>query len=124
MSMPRKMSTLALTDAEKDTLACRDTKGKPKEIYIQVIDPSLRRWELALKKWCYGTTWSYVLCDGWNKLAKHSGLVKGDILQVWSFRMEKDARLAFAIVQLQPNTNPTHILPGSRGEERKRRRCP
>ncbi|GAB2272978.1 hypothetical protein Dimus_007792 [Dionaea muscipula] len=111
LSMPRKKTSLSLTEAEGAALESKDENGKHKKLDVKVVDPSLQMRELAFKRWPMGITWSYVLVGAWNRLTKENKLKKGDLMQVWSFRMEGgNGRLGFALVKVREA--PTdHCIP-------------
>ncbi|PKI53214.1 hypothetical protein CRG98_026415 [Punica granatum] len=56
-------------------------------------DLGLRRWEMR-KNGGKSSTVSYVLARGWNGVVARNDLKKGDLVQVWSFRVGLELGLA------------------------------
>lgn len=97
LTMPHKqISYLPLNESEQEWLNSRDKYGKPNMITIDVFDPEMRRWNMALKKWDYGSSSSYILCSAWNALIYVNQLKKGHPVEVWSFRVGGKLSLAIS----------------------------
>ncbi|MBA0576734.1 hypothetical protein Golob_027374 [Gossypium lobatum] len=79
-------------------------KAEAKELddknYMQVrlLDPSMRGASIVLKKWFMGSSSLYVLTNTWNPVVKKNQLKKGDMVQLWCFRVK--SQLWFALVKL------------------------
>ncbi|GAB2273442.1 hypothetical protein Dimus_008235 [Dionaea muscipula] len=80
-------------------------RSKREGLNVKVIDMWMTEHEMILKKWGERknkngeTCWSYALISRWNEVAESNGLVKGDVIQLWSFRFE-GKKLGLALVKL------------------------
>ena len=90
LSIP-KGQTIAefLSEDEQMSLQQKEEDGvRYKGMKVQLIQPSLEECSISLKKWKQGSNNSYMLCSPWNEIAKNNGLEVGDILQLWSFKVD------------------------------------
>ncbi|PPR98660.1 hypothetical protein GOBAR_AA22001 [Gossypium barbadense] len=65
---------------------------------VWLLDPSMRETSITLNKWVMGSSSLYVLTNTWNPVVKNNQLKKGDMVQLWSFRV--NSLLCFALVKL------------------------
>ncbi|TYG78473.1 hypothetical protein ES288_D02G061700v1 [Gossypium darwinii] len=65
---------------------------------VWLLDPSMRGTSITLNKWVMRSSSLYVLTNTWNPLVKNNQLKKGDMVQLWSFRV--NSLLCFALVKL------------------------
>lgn len=93
-----------LTEQEKVLLSTYDPiNNKLLRIEeITLIDPSLNEKNISLGKWKmpkkHGpSSESYVLVNKWTEIVEENQLMKGDIVQLWAFRVAA-ASLCFALV--------------------------
>lgn len=90
LSIP-KGQTIAefLSEDEQMSLQQKEEDGvRYKGMKVQLIQPSLEECSISLKKWKQGSNNSHMLCSPWNEIAKNNGLEVGDILQLWSFKVD------------------------------------
>ncbi|KAF3441403.1 hypothetical protein FNV43_RR15317 [Rhamnella rubrinervis] len=106
---------------EMKSLSAKETKKVP------IIDPKLDHTTLVLTQWNMKkktgkTSFLYVLRSKWYKVAEDNDLQEGQVLQVWSFRVE--GRLHIALVVLSNKAKalatdddlpPLGFLPSSSG---------
>ncbi|GAB2230263.1 hypothetical protein Droror1_Dr00014521 [Drosera rotundifolia] len=85
-----------LTNSEQKWLNSRDQYGKPNKIMIDVFDPEMRTWNMALKKWDSGSSSSYILHSAWNALKDVNQLKQGHPVEEWSFRVGGTLGLAIS----------------------------
>lgn len=81
-----------LTSDEKTKL------GNEENISVLVFDPERRKLILNLGQWNMRTNENYVLKTQWNQLVSVNGFKENMVIQVLSFRVEK--QLCFAIVRV------------------------
>ena len=79
-----------LTEEEKEELRAGQ------EIPARLIDPKLKIGDVVLKQWDMpkdtgNTSSTYALRTYWNKVLKSNKFKIGDLLQVWSFRVDEQA---------------------------------
>ena len=55
-------------------------------------------YDLCLKEWFMKSRTNYNMVKDWSKLVKDNKLAKGDVIQVWSFRVRSN--LCFAVVEV------------------------
>ncbi|KAL4638111.1 hypothetical protein ACB092_03G126700 [Castanea dentata] len=101
-----------LTEEEKKNLRAGQ------EIRVQFVDPMLEIGHIVLVQWDMpkdtgNTSSTYALRSTWNKVWESNGLKIDDVVQLWSFRVNKEAcddssssntnkgRLCFALVLVQ-----------------------
>ncbi|PQQ07738.1 uncharacterized protein Pyn_30571 [Prunus yedoensis var. nudiflora] len=95
-------STDFLKEKEQSDLDIRDTDKKKRLIGIPVLmlNPSDLSFDsLRLKKWQMGGNHVYNLVSGWRKVAKANKLEEGEMVQLWSFRLNHDSQLCFVLVK-------------------------
>ena len=90
LSIPKgQMIAEFLSEEEQMTLQQKKEDGVHyKGMEVQLIQPSLKECSISLKKWQQGGNNSYMLSSPWNKIAENNGLEVGDIIQLWSFRVD------------------------------------
>ncbi|TYJ27997.1 hypothetical protein E1A91_A07G227700v1 [Gossypium mustelinum] len=81
-----------LNEAEAKEL---DDKN-PMQVWL--LDPSMKGTNITFNKWVMGSSSLYVLTNTWNPVLKNNQLKKGDMVQLWSFRV--NYLLCFALVKL------------------------
>ena len=79
-----------LTEEEKEKLRAGQ------EIQVQFIDPMLKSGHIVLVQWDMpkdtgNTSSTYVLRSTWNEVRDSNGLKIDDVVQLWSFRVNKEA---------------------------------
>ncbi|CAL1385996.1 unnamed protein product [Linum trigynum] len=90
-------------DDEKDTCS-----GTVVGMKVKLVDPSLKVWEVTLKRWNMPKKGSgvvnyiYVLSSAWNDVVKANGLLEGEVVRLWGFRMGggDPGRLGLALVRV------------------------
>ncbi|XP_030950098.1 B3 domain-containing protein At1g05920-like [Quercus lobata] len=89
LSIPKgQMIAEFLSEEEQMSLQQKKEDGVHyKGMEVQLIQPSLKECSISLKKWQQGGNNSYMLSSPWNKIAENNGLEVGDIIQLWSFRV-------------------------------------
>ena len=65
-----------------------------KGMEVPLIEPSLAESTIVLKKWKLGSSTSYMLSSGWQKVAVDNGLEADNIIQLWSFKVNQIVHLA------------------------------
>nr|POE67141.1 putative b3 domain-containing protein [Quercus suber] len=105
-----------LTEEEKELLRARH------KIEVQFIDPMLKIGDIVLAQWDMpkdtgNTSSTYVLISTWNEVQESNGLNIDDVVQLWSFRVNREAcndasssntnkgGLCFALVLVQKATD-------------------
>lgn len=90
LSIPKgQMIAEFLSEDEQMSLQQKEEDGaRYKGMKVQLIQPSLNECSISLKKWKQGSNNSYMLTSPWNQTAKNNGLEVGDIIQLWSFRVD------------------------------------
>ncbi|KAK8699251.1 hypothetical protein V6N13_115342 [Hibiscus sabdariffa] len=78
-----------LKSTEADALA----NQSPMEVCL--LGPSMEKTTMTLNRWEMGKTSLYVMTESWNSVVKSNKLKKGDVVQLWSFRV--NAKLCFAL---------------------------
>ncbi|MBA0605671.1 hypothetical protein Godav_018222 [Gossypium davidsonii] len=81
-----------LNEAEAKEL---DDKN-PMQVWL--LDPSMKGTNITFNKWVMGSSSLYVLTNTWNPVVKNNQLKKGEMVQLWSFRV--NSLLCFALVKL------------------------
>ncbi|KAB2022704.1 hypothetical protein ERO13_D07G208050v2 [Gossypium hirsutum] len=81
-----------LNEAEAKEL---DDKN-PMQVWL--LDPSMKGTNITFNKWVMGSSSLYVLTNTWNPVVKNNQLKKGEMVQLWSFRL--NSLLCFALVKL------------------------
>ncbi|MCD7449934.1 hypothetical protein HAX54_002459 [Datura stramonium] len=104
LSIPQKQCGEFLEPEEDARLNTRNGLGKMCEMRVMLIEPSLQRSEINLRKWFMNkdngkTSLSYVLVTYWNDVVRRNALKNGTKVQLWAFRKGPD--LCFALVKLQ-----------------------
>jgi hypothetical protein len=101
LSIPRgQMRAEFLTREEEAELEEKDSDGiHLKGLKVPLIEPSLKESAIFLKKWKLGSSSTYMLSSPWKKVANKNGLRKGNIVQLWSFRV--DHKPCLALIKLQ-----------------------
>lgn len=108
LNMPIKqlMTTDFLREEEKRFLAI----SKENEIKVPLVGPKLRTYEqlMGFKTWRMVSTKNYVLKTNWFKFLEENkhDLKKGELIQVWSFRINNQLCFAVACVN-KPMANMT-----------------
>ncbi|KAF2293381.1 hypothetical protein GH714_001106 [Hevea brasiliensis] len=104
LSMPKRQILCEfLKEVEREKLE------KNEEMKVQImIDPILKLSDMIFKQWNLGksngkTCTSFVFRTHWNDFKKKIGVKKGDIIQVWSFRIEE--QLYFILVKVEEEEN-------------------
>jgi hypothetical protein len=93
----KKTSAVFLTQEEQDNIVQKKQDGLHFQgMEVSLIEPSLKESSIWLKKWNVGKSMSYVLSSPWISVATTNGLDVGDVITLWSFRV--DGRLYFAIM--------------------------
>ncbi|XP_075674941.1 B3 domain-containing protein At1g05920-like [Castanea sativa] len=65
-----------------------------KGMEVPLIEPSLAKSTIVLKKWKLGCSKSYILSSGWQKVAVDNGLEADNIIQLWCFKVNQIVHLA------------------------------
>ncbi|EXB80468.1 hypothetical protein L484_004375 [Morus notabilis] len=91
LSMPLKqiLSDDFLNQKEKTILSGTNEQGrKPNDgVVVGLVEPCLEETTMTLKKRDFTSTSSYVLINNWHGLVERNGLVKGDTVRAWFFRV-------------------------------------
>ncbi|CAI0440219.1 unnamed protein product [Linum tenue] len=110
LSIPhKKLLPGVLNEEEEDVL--RGARGGDEEVVgmkVKLVDPSLKVWEVTLKRWNMPKKGSgvvnyiYVLSSAWNDVVKANGLLEGEVVRLWGFRMGRGdpGRLGLALVRV------------------------
>ena len=109
LAIPRgQIKAEFLTEEEQVKLDEKEEDGKHyKGMVVQLIEPSLQNSSIKLKIWKLGHSNSYVLSSPWKTVADRNKLISGDILQLWSFRV--NLKLHFALVRLAIRSGSIHF---------------
>ncbi|XP_059446352.1 B3 domain-containing protein At3g25182-like [Corylus avellana] len=101
LSIPRgQMRAYFLTQEEEAKLEEKEEDGiHLKGLKVALIEPSLKESAIFLKKWKLGSGSTYMLSSPWKNVANKNGLKKGNIVQLWSFRVDHNPCLA--LIKLQ-----------------------
>ncbi|KAE8008151.1 hypothetical protein FH972_004691 [Carpinus fangiana] len=101
LSIPRgQMRAYFLTQEEEAKLEEKEEDGiHLKGLKVPLIEPSLKESAIFLKKWKLGNSSTYMLSSPWKNVANKNGLKKGNIVQLWSFRVDHNPCLA--LIKLQ-----------------------
>ncbi|GMI87711.1 hypothetical protein HRI_002440400 [Hibiscus trionum] len=75
-----------------------DDLANQSPMQVCLLDPSMEKTTMTLNRWEMGKTSLYVMTESWNSVVKNNRLKKGDIVQLWSFRV--DSNLCFALVRV------------------------
>ncbi|KAF3441402.1 hypothetical protein FNV43_RR15316 [Rhamnella rubrinervis] len=106
---------------EMKSLSAKETKKVP------IIDPKLDHTTLVLTQWDLKkksgkTSSQYVLRSKWYKVAEDNNLQEGQVLQVWSFRVQDSLHIALVVLSNKEKELATDdelpslgILPSSSG---------
>ncbi|XP_022747907.1 putative B3 domain-containing protein At2g27410 [Durio zibethinus] len=86
-----------LSEAEDERL------GKKQSIEAVFVEPCLEVSMLRLTKWRIGAGWSYVFKSQWGKIVKKNAdsLKPKAVVQVWSFRIEPESKVGFAMIKVR-----------------------
>lgn len=88
-----------LSQEDHTILEQREATGiNYKGMEVPLIEPSLAESTIVLKKWKLGRSKSYMLSSGWPKVVVDNGLEANNIIQLWSFKVNKSPH--FALVKL------------------------
>ncbi|XP_021295004.1 B3 domain-containing protein At5g24050-like [Herrania umbratica] len=69
-----------------------------KDMQVRLLEPSLEEITLSFRRWNMVKSSMYVLTTRWNSVVKNNQLEIGDVVQLWSFRVE--SCLCFALVKV------------------------
>ncbi|XP_062176152.1 B3 domain-containing protein At1g05920-like [Alnus glutinosa] len=96
LSIPRgQMRADFLTQEEEAELEEKEEDGIHfKGLKVALIEPSLEESAIFLKKWKLGNSSTYMLSSPWKNVVINNGLRKGNIIQLWSFRVDYNPCLA------------------------------
>nr|POE83411.1 b3 domain-containing protein [Quercus suber] len=96
LSIPKgQMSADFLSQEEQPILQQKEEDGVHyKGMEVLLIQPSLEECTISLKKWKNGSSTCYMLSSPWNKVATNNDLKVGDIIQIWTLRVNHGPRLA------------------------------
>ena len=96
LSIPKgQVRTDFLSQEDHTILEQREANGiNYKGIEVPLIEPSLAKSTIVLKKWKLGCSKSYMLSSGWQKVAVDNGLEADNIIQLWSFKVNQIVHLA------------------------------
>ena len=75
--------------------------GDKESIQVCLLEPSMNETFLTLSRWNMRMNSSYVLTTQWNSVVQNNKLKGGDIVQLWSFRVESTLR--FVLVKVPTN---------------------
>ncbi|KAI5678886.1 hypothetical protein M9H77_09836 [Catharanthus roseus] len=104
LSLPaRHILNPFLTEQESKWLELYKGNKKLEFIEVDIIQPSLKICKVHLRRWAMrkdkgNISVSFVLNNTWNEIASRSYIIEGDILQLWSVRVEE--KLCFLLVKL------------------------
>ncbi|XP_074369236.1 uncharacterized protein LOC141710571 [Apium graveolens] len=87
-----------LTEDEEKFLNQRYGDNSIVGMQVPLLEPSLNRSEIKLKKWPMSNSFWYVLCTSWFQMQRNNHLQVGKDLQVWSFRVNGVLNLAMVKV--------------------------
>ncbi|EXC10391.1 hypothetical protein L484_001097 [Morus notabilis] len=89
MPLKQMLSDDFLNQKEKTILSGTNEHGrKPNDgVVVGLIEPCLRETTMTLNKRDFTSTSSYVLINNWHGLVERNGLVKGDTVRAWFFRV-------------------------------------
>ncbi|XVF02727.1 hypothetical protein REPUB_Repub04eG0199100 [Reevesia pubescens] len=86
-----------------NTTEAKALEDKRNAVQVCLLEPSMKETEVTFKRWYYsGKNSSYVLTSTWNSVVENNQLKIGDIVQLWSFRVE--SKLCFALVKVPSPT--------------------
>ncbi|XP_061341664.1 B3 domain-containing protein At2g31420-like [Gastrolobium bilobum] len=89
-------------EREESIMAERQQQGQNQRLAglpVFVMDPSLKFYNMHLKKWKMEKAVVYNITNGWMDLVRSNNLRVNDTVQLWSFRLN-DQQLCFAFVKL------------------------
>ncbi|KAM7276412.1 hypothetical protein ACFE04_018278 [Oxalis oulophora] len=93
LSIPRgQIKAEFLTENEK--LLLQKNGNQYGAIEADLIEPSLHISKISLKRW--GSSKCYQLSSKWNSVVEKNNLEEGDMIQLWSYRVNSD--VCFALV--------------------------
>ncbi|OWM84597.1 B3 domain-containing protein At2g32645-like [Punica granatum] len=110
LSKKHILSLEFLREEEKEIMELPTTKAEKRGIPVQVIGPSRHRHTLSFRRWHMNkgngkTSIMYVLTTRvWSDFVEDKNLRRGDVIQVWSFRVPE--KLYMAIVVVRRSTLP------------------
>lgn len=93
-----------LREEEKAKLRAQEIMAVPviePEPSVEVTEMNFRQWDMH-KKFGGKTSSSYVLRTAWHDLAQRNGLLKDEVVQVWSFRVHGSLHMALVVVGRRP----------------------
>ena len=68
--------------------------GRYRGLEVPLIEPQLVESTITVKKWKLGSSTSYTLGSQWQQVANDNGLQVGNIIQIWSFKVDQRPHLA------------------------------
>lgn len=83
-------------------------KQGSKDFRALIIEPSLKASKVSLRRWAGKRGMTHFLVHGWTSIVVSNGLRAGQMVQLWSFRI--DANLCFALVVLESGKRSESIL--------------
>ncbi|XP_050387350.1 B3 domain-containing protein At3g25182-like [Argentina anserina] len=86
---------------------------------VPLIDPKLGKEVISVSMWQMSSSEekTVVLYSNWNYIVTKNGLVRGDLIQIWSFRNDED-RLQLALVVLKRAGKCENGVVAERAEKR------
>uniref|UniRef100_A0A2N9HFK4 TF-B3 domain-containing protein n=1 Tax=Fagus sylvatica TaxID=28930 RepID=A0A2N9HFK4_FAGSY len=85
-----------LSQEHQTILQQRQAKGngRYRGLEVPLIEPQLVESTITVKKWKLGSSTSYTLGSQWQQVANDNGLHVGNIIQIWSFKVDQSPHLA------------------------------
>ncbi|KAK8582869.1 hypothetical protein V6N13_069637 [Hibiscus sabdariffa] len=81
-----------LTGTEAQSLADKNP------MQVRLLEPSMKETTLTFNRWEMSKTKLYVMTKAWNSVVQHNKLEEGNVVQLWSFRVNSE--LCFALVKV------------------------
>ncbi|KAJ9185694.1 hypothetical protein P3X46_005292 [Hevea brasiliensis] len=100
LSMPKRQILCEFLKEDE-----REKLEKNEDMKVKImIDPNLKLSDMIFKRWNMrkpkgNTSTSFVFRTHWNDLRKKIGVKSGELIQVWSFRVEE--KLYFALIRVE-----------------------
>lgn len=93
--MPKNKVRAGFLSEEEENIVQKKEDGlRVQGMEVSLIEPSLNKSTIWLKKWKVGKDMSYVLSSQWISVATRNGLAVNDVIKLWSFRVDGSLYLA------------------------------
>jgi hypothetical protein len=104
LSLPKGQLRTEFLSQEDQTILRQRQLAKGNGCYrgleVPLIEPQLVESSITVKKWKLGNSTSYTLGSQWQHVANDNGLKVGNIIQIWSFKVDQRPHLALVKLEL------------------------